>query len=439
MSNRERNILLAIIIISVVLRVAAALYIGNEVEILPGTYDQISYHTLSLRLLDGHGLTFGEGWWPATQAGAQTAHWSYLYLGFLSAIYKIFGANPLAARLIQGIIAGVLQPYLAFLIGRRVFSLTVGLASAAITAIYGYFIYYAASLMTEPMYITAIMFSLYLAILLTDRSLDSDSRFGISQVLKWGVLLGLTLGIIVLLRQLFLLLIPFLFIWILWRGGRKTIASLLISGLVVVILIIPFTIYNYSRFDRFVLLNTNAGFAFFWGNHPIHGTHFESLLPPEMGSYQDLIPEELLGLNEAALDQELLKLGLQFVIDDPVRFMRLSLTRIPPYIKFWPSSESGMVSNIVRVGSFGILLPFILYGLVLSFVHRSKPLLKQPLGLLYIYIAVYAAVHILSWTLIRYRLPIDAILVVFAGYGLIDLINRIPKARDWLELSAQRM
>jgi 4-amino-4-deoxy-L-arabinose transferase-like glycosyltransferase len=421
------------------LRVAAALYLGNEVEILPGTHDQISYHTLTLRLLDGHGLTFGESWWPATKAGSPTAHWSYLYLGFLSAIYKIFGANPLAARLIQGVIVGILQPYLAFLIGRRVFNQTVGLASAAITAIYGYFIYYAASLMTETFYIIAIMLSIYLAILLTDRTLDSESRPGLGQILKWGAIMGITLGMIVLLRQLFLLFIPFLFMWILWRGGRKTIGILLISGTVVIAMIIPFTFYNYTRFDRFVLLNTNAGFAFFWGNHPIYGTHFESILPDEMGSYQELIPEELRDLNEAALDQELLKRGLQFVIDDPVRYMRLSLSRIPPYINFWPSSESGLVSNSVRVGSFGIMLPFILYGLAISFTRRRKPLFKQPLGLLYLYIVLYAAIHVLTWTLIRYRLPIDAILVVFAGYGLIDLLNRIPKARDWLEFSAQRL
>jgi len=42
---------------------------------------------------------------------------------------------------------------------------------------------------------------------------------------------------------------------------------------------------------------------------------------------------------------------------------------------------------------------------------------------------------VLSWTLIRYRLPMDAILVIFAGFAIIDLISRIPKARAWLQLS----
>ncbi len=94
-------------------------------------------------------------------------------------------------------------------------------------------------------------------------------------------------------------------------------------------MILPFTAYNYARFGRFVLLNTNSGYAFFWGNHPIYGTHFVPILTPEMGSYQDLIPPEVRNLDEAALDQELMRRGLQFVIDDPGRYLLLSLSRIP--------------------------------------------------------------------------------------------------------------
>lgn len=439
MDDRQQKPLILIISISVLLRILAGIYLGNDVELLPGIHDQISYHSLTLRVLSGNGFTFGEDWWPATRAGEPTAHWSYLYLGYLISIYKVFGVNPLAARLIQGIVVGILQPYFAFLIGRRVFNQTAGLVSAAITAIYGYFIYYAASLMTETFYIVAILFSIYLAITFTDRVLGEGHQLNLGEIIKWGAILGGTLVVIVLLRQLFLLFIPFLFLWIWWRGGVKTISTLLVSGLVLIVLIMPFTIYNYTRFDRFVLLNTNAGFAFFWGNHPIYGNQFESILPEEMGSYRELIPEELIHLNEAALDQELLKRGLQFVIDEPARYVRLSLSRIPPYLIFWPSKASSLLSNVVRVGSFGIMLPFIIYGLITSFLRRKKPLTKQPLGLIYLYIAIYAAIHILTWTLVRYRLPIDAVLVILAGYGITDLLSKIPITRMWFDLSTQDM
>jgi len=37
----------------------------------------------------------------------------------------------------------------------------------------------------------------------------------------------------------------------------------------------------------------------------------------------------------------------------------------------------------------------------------------------------YAGIHLLTWTLIRYRLPIDAVLLVFAGLALVDLQARL--------------
>ena len=119
-SLQSRNLLIGVILISVVLRVLIALYLGNQVEILPGTHDQISYHMLATRFINGHGLTFGERWWPITAPDAPTAHWSYLYTFYLIVVYKIFGPNPLAARIIQAIIVGILQPYLAYKIGEKI-------------------------------------------------------------------------------------------------------------------------------------------------------------------------------------------------------------------------------------------------------------------------------------------------------------------------------
>jgi hypothetical protein len=85
-----------------------------------------------------------------------------------------------------------------------------------------------------------------------------------------------------------------------------------------------------------------------------------------MGSYQDLIPPEVRNRDEAALDQELMRRGLQFVIDDPGRYLLLSISRIPAYFMFWPSTDAGLISNLSRVLSFGLLWPFMLYGLVRS-------------------------------------------------------------------------
>lgn len=427
MTRLHKYTLAGILIVSVVLRIAAALYLGNTVEPLPGTFDQVSYHNLALRVLGGHGFTFGEPWWPATDAGAPTAHWSYLYTSYLILVYALFGPSPLFARIIQALISGLLHPYLAYRLGREAFNPIVGLSSAGLTAVYTYFVYYAATLMTEPFYITAILAGLWFTIRLARETKAGSVRAGTA------LALGATLGAAILLRQLFLLIVPFVFLWAWWAGGRRGIGRLAIAGLVITIMITPFTLFNYARFHRFVLLNTNAGYAFYWGNHPIYGTHFVPILTPEMGTYQELIPEELLSLDEAALDQELLRRGVQFVLDDPMRYILLSLSRIPPYFMFWPSPDSELLSNIARVTSFGLLWPFMLAGMVLAFIRRARPLVFQPVFLLYLFVLVYSLIHILTWTLVRYRLPVDAILVIFAGLTLATLADRVPALHRWLE------
>ena len=427
-AQRENQLvyLPAILLISVILRVAVAFAMGDTVVRLPGIFDQISYHNLALRVIAGHGFSFGELWWPITPANAPTAHWSFLYTLYLVLVYSIFGPHPIVARILQAIIVGILHPYVAYRIGEKLFSKNIGLAAAAITAVYAYFFYYGAALMTEPFYITAILFALFLAIQLSE---NTDKK----QDLKLGLTLGISLAITLLLRQVFLLFIPFLFLWI-WiarfRLGRGLpLLSTVLSFALIVAFIVPVTLYNYARFGRFVLLNTNSGYAFFWGNNPVYGTKFIPILPT--AEYQAMIPEEVRHLDEAALDQELLKRGIQFVTDDPQRYLLLSLSRISPYFMFWYSSDSSTLSNISRIGSFGVFLPFMLYGLFLG-VRKSNgflSLLFSPQGLLMLFALVYAGVHILTWTLIRYRLPVDAVLIVFAGYAVLDVTERLTRGR----------
>ncbi len=286
--------------------------------------------------------------------------------------------------------------------------------------------------MTEAFYITGILASIYLGIVAADGiSSEQDNITKQSTVILLG--LGITLGITVLLRQLFLLFIPFLLGWILIVGyikcKRLFLRYLLIPLLLIFLLVLPFTVFNYSRFNQFVLLNTNAGYAFFWANHPIYGSKFVPIL--ESTTYQELIPPELLYLNEAALDSALLLRGIQFIQSDPLRYIQLSFSRIPIYFMFWPSSDSGFISNLSRVLSFGIFLPFMLYGLILTFIRSKKKLpdcIVSPLTILVTFILVYTMIHLLSWTLIRYRLPVDAVLILFAATALIDIAARITRS-----------
>jgi hypothetical protein len=136
-----------------------------------------------------------------------------------------------------------------------------------------------------------------------------------------------------------------------------------------------------------------------------------------------LIPSELLSLDEAELDQTLLMRGIGFIRDDPRRYLMLSISRIDEYFMFWPSAESSLISNVSRVFSFGLLWPFMAYGLI-SHVRRS---FSSEILLLYLFITIYTAIHLLSWALIRYRLPVDAVLIIFAGATLVEIQMKLAQ------------
>ena len=305
----------------------------------------------------------------------------------------------------------------------------IALLTAAIGAVYIYFFYYTASLITEGFYLTGILWTFDTAVSITQSQKATTKQ--------WAVL-GLAMGITCLLRQLFLLFLPFLLLW-LWWAKRPKLTQLILPVAMVVLMIIPWTVRNYIAFDKIVPLNTNSGFAFFWGNHPRYGTQFIPILPS--GEYFRMIPQELQaqGLNEAEMDSALLSEAFGFIVAEPGRYALLSLSRIPTYFMFWPSGDSGMVSNISRVGSFGVFLPFMLYGLFLALKQSFgswQERLASPFTLLYLFMLVYTGIHVLTWTLIRYRLPVDVILVIFAGVALVDIVERVMGRRGATRVTA---
>lgn len=421
-------VILMAIAVGVVSRMAAAVYMGDTVSILPGTADQLSYHQLALRVAGGHGFSFAVNWWPATPANEPTAHWSFLYTSGLASVYALAGEHPLIARLAQAMAVGVFQPLLVARIGCRLFGSTVGRVSAFIAALYAYLIYYAGALMTESLYIVAILWAIDLTL-----SLGGHDRAGAGgRMLKRWALLGIALTVAILLRQLFLLVVPVMLAWIIWRrwAGRAAApwsarvasvpwAGVAVTTCVIAVCVLPWTVRNYRVFDQVVLLNTNAGFAFFWGNHPVHGYHFQPLLPGDGSAYGALVPADVLRLNEGAMDRALLRLGMEQIAADPVRYVWLCVTRIEEYFKFWPTDESGALANLARVLSFGLCLPWMIGGLLVAAATPEARRSAHPGVWLLVAIAfVYTAIHLLTWTLVRYRLPVDAVLAPFAALAM---------------------
>jgi hypothetical protein len=184
--------------------------------------------------------------------------------------------------------------------------------------------------------------------------------------------------------------------------------------------IAPWTYRNYRVYGQFLLLNSNTGYAMYSAQHPMHGTRFREFEGAPM-------PDDLPWGNEALLDRELMRRGIRFVLDEPARYLLLSLSRVRAYFEFWPTPDTSLLHNLGRTGSFGLLLPLLLYGLVLSF---RSPRFWAKNGLLLLFAGVYIPLHLLTWAMVRYRLPVDAAWMPVAAWAVVDLGRRLY-ARAW--------
>lgn len=417
----DHRYLAAILILSVLLRIGVAVYLGDVVDAPPLLTDQRSYHALGARLIAGQGFSFDRGWYPFTPPDTPTSHWSFLYSLFVAAVYLVFGVHPLAVRLAQAVLGGLLLPWLVHRLTRRVlepprYSDVLPLVAALLASIYAYLVLYAATMMTETFYIAALLWVL-------ERTLAFAENPGA----RHGIVVGVGLGIATLLRQSILPWVVVMFAWLLWNGYyrrrlRRSVWGLLAAVLVLALLLSPFTIRNYRVYGQFLLLNSNAGYAMYSAQHPMHGTNFREFDAAP-------IPPELRGLNEAQLDRELMRLGIGFVLAEPYRYLLLCLSRVRAYFEFWPTPDTTWLHNLGRVGSFALLLPFMLYGFLLAW-RQARPrrasstwqdFSVEPLALILLFILFYSLMHVLTWAMPRYRLPVDTVALPFASLGLARL------------------
>ena len=384
-----------ILAVALLLRLAAAVALGDEIRGLSGANDEITYSTLGARMAEGHGLTFPTGWYPWIKADAPQAYFSFAMSGALGVLYSIVGDHPLVARLLMALV-GTLVVAMTYLLGRRFFDERVALAGAAISAVYAYLIFYSASLVTEMPFTLAVLASIYFA--------GSVER---APSLKNWMLLGLALVVAVHMRMAIVFFIPLLLAWTLYRSRGAQLAHALVPLAMIALSIAPATYWNYQTWGKLVPLQTQFGHVFWNGNHPGHEGDFHPYQVFE-------IPSEVLALdNDALITNRLLEMGIANVKENPGDFLMLSLTRMRELFVFWPTEGSSTAANMLRVFSFGLVAPLALGGLVLN-LRRWRELVPVIL-----FVLTHVGIHAVTWTMIRYRMPMEPFLILLAASALV--------------------
>jgi hypothetical protein len=156
-------------------------------------------------------------------------------------------------------------------------------------------------------------------------------------------------------------------------------------------------------------------------------TLFESLGPGATGgpaADKVLWPEEIKMLGEYQKDRFLLRRTFELVKEDPCRALALSQRKLARFFNIIPNELSFRSSVSIFLSAL-FMVPF--YGFVLWGIGAMFRRERHLMYLLFCVVLYYTALHMVFVGSIFYRMVVEPILVIFAGYGGQILISFIFK------------
>ncbi|RMD84623.1 MAG: hypothetical protein D6815_03750 [Candidatus Dadabacteria bacterium] len=355
---------------------------------------------------------------PLRDTPQPTAWMPPLYPALMAATFVLFGSYSQSSALILFFIQSFVAAgacILLFLLARRAFDERTGLVAAALFSVYPPGIYMASRLIWATTITTALVLLFCLLVL---RCLDRGR-------VRDGVLLGAVGGLAALSNPASMTVFPFVCLWLaLGRATRKRPVAV-VAAVVFTAVIAPWVARNYAVFGRLVPIKSNFGNELAKGNNEYADGHWWT---PEWR--KTFTPEELdflASADEVSRNRFLLKKGTGYIRYHPLRFLRLTAARI---WLFWTYTRVGDVGSpysgkdlLMALGYFPMLL---LAAAGLAMTRRREA--EYRLSVLYL--AVFPLPYYVAVAgLMRYRLPIEPLLMMFAAHAVMQIATRISPVR----------
>jgi len=296
------------------------------------------------------------------------------------------------------LIMAVLSTVTIFLMARLCFSICqdnrAASLAAFICAIYPFFIFYSARVLSETVF---LFFMTLFFWLLFDKSRSPLSR-------------GVAAGLMHLTKPIFFYLFPLIWTWQ-YMVQKLSFKKVLLGALTTLVVASPWVIRNYLIFDDLVVNTASSGHILWEGNNPWNNTGGVS------GSFEDpdawlaVVPE---GLSELEEDEWKKAEAIAFIKSHPMVFVKNAVRKLKRFWNFWPNSANhqGWIYKLIALGSFGPILLFAMIGTILLKQYRKELLLM-------IGVAAYlSALHAVILGSIRYRLPLEPLMIVVASMTL---------------------
>ena len=266
------------------------------------------------------GLVAGYGY---SEAGVPTAYWPPGWPLTLAMLFKFFGVSLLAVQIFN-LVCSLMIGWLTYDLGRRLFkSELAGRASFLLLAIYPNSIGYVPLVWTEVFYTLLLLLGCWLLV-------ARQSTLSL-------VLGGAVFGMATLVKAQSLLMIPVIYSVDILREKvsiRRCTEAIIKCGAIMLcslVIVLPWSYRNYQVFGEWIFVSTNGGLTLLTGNNPsARGDYAPN--DPLVTS----IPRNV--ANQVEVDKEATRRGIQWVRENPVRFILLL-----PLKSFWlwgPDGES---------------------------------------------------------------------------------------------------
>lgn len=349
------------------------------------------------------------------------------YPAFLALLLSLFQGSLAAVRGAQAFL-GAGTCLLAALVGSRVFGRRAGLAAGLILALQGPLIYTEVSLLGEGLLLFLLTGALAVFFLVRPPLVRAGGA-------------GLLLGLAALVRPTALVLLPVLAaaLWLEKRAERRI--ALIQGGLLVAacLLVVGPVVWQISRANgTFVPVQGHGGLNFYIGNSPAG----EGLPGKRLGrGWEMLVTEAARAGHASAADQDryYLRKTLGEIAERPAAFLGLLAGKALWLVQAEEVRDTHSYaffqdrSWLLRLlPGFGLLLALAAAGLVAA-VRRGTP---RPVLLAWLILFAATAVFLVVGS--RYRLPLVPVLAVYAGLGVVSLIEaaRARQRRDLVVLGA---
>jgi len=391
---KENYILIAIFLLALIIRSGFVLQSGNVPSSDAGVYDNL-------------GLTLSEGKGYVDKNGNPHSHYPPFYPLFLSLIYRLFGHSYLAVRIIQAFI-GACSCLLIYLIGKRIYSSTLGILAAFISVIYFPFIKSAELLLTELLFTFLLCLTIYYLL-----KIQEGAKF------KDCIILGLLSGIMLLTKSAMLVFPLFIIPVFIYSKNRNflEISKRYIVVLVFFILsIFPWIMRNYSVYSSFVPASAQGGITFYSSYRPPEGIF------GRLAGTGDPVVDEAHTISSPVLRSNfLIRKTLDFIINNPKEVLKLEFKKI---LYLWAPFDWEIVGGRWFNVVYTAMLPFFGLGLILAFrgFKRFYPVL---LPIIYFQIAT-----LIFYGSPRFRLPIEPYIFILAIMGMIRIRGYILNDRS---------